>query len=306
MIDILLATYNGEKYIRTQLDSLLHQTVKDVRILIRDDNSTDGTMKILQKYVEKYVNIEIIHDNCKAGGAAANFFFLMKHATADYVMFCDQDDKWLPHKIEMSLSAMKEAEKKYGKETSLLVYTDYRPVDEKLKPIDMKSGSNMVYKHYNTINRLLIQNYITGCTMMINRKLCEIAAVDYTDQILMHDWWVALCASAMGHIVYKAQVTMLYRQHQNQSVGAINVKSFQYRLKKFMNPETKNMDKKCMLQAQYFLHVYHKRLSPDVRKIIKVFANIEKYPKLRRMKILLHGQYLKSDLVRVIGQLIYV
>lgn len=306
MINILLATYNGEKYIRTQLDSILDQSYTDFRILIRDDGSTDGTASIVKEYAEKHDNIEVLTNSESCGGAAANFFTLMNNASSDYVMFCDQDDFWLPNKVAVSMEAMEEAEKKYGHDVPILVYTDYKPVDEVLNSIEMDKSSNMVYKHYDQVNRLLIQNYITGCTMMINKKLNSIAAVEYSKEILMHDWWVALCASAMGHIVYRDEITMLYRQHQSQSVGAINVKSFQYRIKKFLNPETKNMDKKCILQAQYFLRKYSKQLSPEVRKTIRLFANIEKYPKIRRMHILLRGQYLKSDFVRVIGQLIYV
>ncbi len=306
MIDILLATYNGEKYIRTQLDSILGQTEKDFRILVRDDGSTDHTVEILREYENKYGNIQIIEDDKPSRGAAANFFELMKHAAAEYVMFCDQDDCWLPNKIEVSLRAMKNVEGKYGEDCPLLIYTAYKPVDEDLHDIDMKNSSNMVYKHYDQLNRLLIQNYITGCTMMINKAMCEIASVNYEPSILMHDWWIALGASAMGHIIYVDEVTMKYRQHQDQSVGAIDVKSFNYRLKKFMNPETKNMDKKCVRQAQCFLKYYGKKLTPEKRKEVALFANIEKYPKFQRMNILLQGKYLKSDLIRVIGQLVYV
>lgn len=306
MIDILLATYNGEKYVRSQLDSILNQTEKNFRILIRDDGSTDNTIQILREYESKYSNIQIIKDDKPSRGAAANFFELMKHTDAEYVMFCDQDDYWLPNKIEVSMRAMTNAEEKYAKGCPMLIYTAYKPVDEDLHDMPMKNSNNMVYKHFDQINRLLIQNYVTGCTMMINKTLCDIAAVDYEPSILMHDWWLALCASAMGHINYVNEVTMKYRQHQSQSVGAVDVKSFSYRLKKFTNPETKNMDKKCVHQAQCFLKHYGKKLSPEMRKEVALFANIENYSKIRRINILLHGKYLKSDLVRVIGQLIYV
>ncbi len=306
MIDILLATYNGEKYIGQQIDSILNQTEHNFRILIRDDNSTDRTPQIIQEYADSHENIVIVKDSEKAGGAVPNFFLLMKHATADYVMFCDQDDVWLPDKIKISLAAMKKAEKRYGKNSPILVYSDYEPVSEDLQPIKMDKSSNMVYKHYDQLNRLLIQNYITGCTMMINKRLCQIAIVPYSKEMLMHDWWIALCASSMGHIVYENKVTMYYRQHQEQSVGAIDVKSFRYRINKFLNPETKNMDKKCVQQAKYFLSKYGKKLPKDERKTVWLFANIEKYSKLQRMHILISGGYLKSDFVRVIGQLVYV
>lgn len=306
MIDILLATYNGEKYIAAQLDSLLAQTESDFRILVSDDGSSDRTMNILRDYQNRTDKIRILESGRKGRGAAQNFMFLMRHSTADYVMFCDQDDCWLPYKVAVTLSLMRKGEKKYGAQTPLLVYTAYRPVDESLKVIPVREKGNMVYRHYHTINRLLIQNYVTGCTMMMNRSLNRMAANGYQKDILMHDWWAALCAAAAGHILYRDQVTMLYRQHAGQSVGAINVKGMQYRIRKILDPETRSRDKKCVAQAKVFLKTYGRSLDKETRRIIGLFAAIERFDKAGRVRCLLRGRYLKSDFVRIIGQLVYI
>lgn len=307
MIDILLATYNGEKYIRQQLDSLLSQDTFDIKIIIRDDGSTDGTNNILEEYVQKYTEkIELINDEQKICGATSNFMLLMKYAKADYVMFCDQDDVWNSNKISVSLNVMKNAESKYGANCPLLVYTDYTIVDENLNVRNQSKKGNMVYKHYSTLNRLLIQNYVTGCTMLINKPLLELSRVDYSKEILMHDWWIALCASAMGQIIYENQSTMFYRQHVGQSVGAINVKDPRYIWYKFTNPETRKMDKKCIKQAEFFLSIYENRLEIDKQELVKDFISIGNYSKIVRIIRLVKGRFFKSNLIRIIGQIVYI
>ncbi|MBS5112853.1 MAG: glycosyltransferase [Coprobacillus cateniformis] len=108
MVDILLATYNGEKYIREQIDSILNQTYQDFRILIRDDGSKDETVSIIENYTKKYQGkIVLIQDNIECGSSVSNFMELSKHATADYIMYCDQDDYWFTNKIDSSLNAIR-------------------------------------------------------------------------------------------------------------------------------------------------------------------------------------------------------
>lgn len=308
MIDILLATYNGERYIKEQIESLLNQTYQDFHIIVRDDGSTDNTQAILDGYASSYPEkFVVINDGISAGGAAANFFELMKHSQADYIMFCDQDDVWKKDKVQYSLDLLKKAEEEYGEDTPLLAYTDYHTVDENLNSTNENKKGNIVYRHNDRLNYLLIQNYITGCTIIINKKLLNIASVQYQPEILMHDWWLALCASAFGRIVYSNKETMLYRQHSDQSVGRIDVSSPKYIFSKLINPETKKQDHKCEVQAQLFLRCYGDKLSDENQKCIYRFATIRKEPKkLKRISILFRGHYLKSTFVRRLGQIIYL
>ena len=117
---ILMATYNGEEFIREQINSILNQTYKNWKLIIHDDGSTDNTVDIIKEYTKKYPNkIILIEDNIKCNGAKENFSHLIKIAyknfNFDYILFSDQDDIWLPNKIEVSLSKIQEMENKFGK-----------------------------------------------------------------------------------------------------------------------------------------------------------------------------------------------
>ncbi|MFN4244894.1 MAG: glycosyltransferase [Brevinematia bacterium] len=124
LVEILLATYNGAKYLSELLDSIVNQTYKNIRILIHDDGSTDETRNIIKEYTQRYPDkITFIDDGVKTNGSTWNFEHLMKFSTAERIMFADQDDVWLPEKVEISLNNINELEKVYGNQTPLLVYT---------------------------------------------------------------------------------------------------------------------------------------------------------------------------------------
>ena len=153
MVEILLATYNGKKYLKQQLDSLLNQTFEDFKIIIRDDSSKDKTMDIIMEYKEKYPEkIKVIEDDVKCGSSVSNFMQLIKHATAPYIMFCDQDDYWLPNKIEISLKKMRQEEN--DKNKPILIYTDYKVVDSNLNSINIDKKKGQIYKEKNDFTTL--------------------------------------------------------------------------------------------------------------------------------------------------------
>lgn len=307
MVDILLATYNGEKYLREQLDSLFAQTFQDFRILVRDDGSTDNTMHILREYALHHAGqIEIIEDDAGGGNPARNFMTLMKHSTAGYVMFCDQDDSWMPDKIQVLLQRMQAEEKRAADGAApILVFSDYQVTDENLSPMAVDESSLQVAKHYRSFNRLLVQNYITGCTMMINKTACQLAG-DYDDRILMHDWWIALYVSAMGRICHVPSKLTYYRQHANNDVGARNVKSMEYRLEKLHDKSVRGSKDTHYAQAELLKERFYGEMSGKSRKVLDDFLAIRSYPKLKRIKALISGGYLKSDWVRSLGYLLYI
>lgn len=128
-VDILLATWNGERYLAEQIDSILAQSYSNWRLLIRDDGSSDGTRDIIGRYVsENPERLELIEGGAPGLGACGNFAYLMAHATSDYVMFCDQDDVWLPHKAERLLEEMQRLEEQHGTDQPLLVHSDLKVV----------------------------------------------------------------------------------------------------------------------------------------------------------------------------------
>ena len=222
-LSVALCTYNGEKFIAEQLESIARQTVLPDELIICDDRSADRTVQILHEFAHKAPFPVSIYHNETTLGVIRNFEQAISICNGEYIALADQDDVWLPEKIEKSLALIESAQAQYaGEEVPLLVHTDLKVVDKQLKVI---SESFMhAQKLHNedskqALKTLLVQNYVTGCTVIINRKLKELA-LPFPAGILMHDWWLALLAAAEGMIVFSAERTILYRQHGKNAVGA--------------------------------------------------------------------------------------
>lgn len=219
-IDILLATYNGQAYLKEQIDSILAQSNTDWRLLIRDDGSDDDTTSIIKSYLAKYPDrIKLIENKGRHLGASLNFNSLLETSTAEYIMFSDQDDVWLPTKIELTLNLMKTTERAYP-DKPVLVHTDLRVVDSRLKTIakSMWQCQGIFPENGNNVNKVMLQNIATGCTIMINKKAKTIS-LPIPAEAVMHDWWIAINVAKYGKIVYLPDQLVLYRQHRNNVVG---------------------------------------------------------------------------------------
>jgi len=229
---ILLATYNGEKYLFEQLESIICQTYTNWQLIVHDDNSRDNTVSIIKRYEKEYPNkIIFLDDNVSCGGAKENFTYLLNSIddNFDYVMFCDQDDIWLDNKIEVTLQKMIEVENNHINKP-ILIHTDLKVVDEKLNIISDSMFKyqklNIIYQ--NSIYDLAIQNIITGCTMMINAKLAFLSKYIPQDAV-MHDWWISLITlKNQGKIAFLKESTILYRQHSSNEVGSKKINIFYY------------------------------------------------------------------------------
>ena len=219
-IAILLATYNGEKFLREQLQSLYDQTYTDWTLYIGDDGSTDGTADIVREFSERYGNI-VFHRNCEGKGAISNFMGLLAGAEADYYMFCDQDDVWLPGKVEQTLRAMEGQERKTpGK--PILVFTDLKVTDENLHVTSPSfwHSNRIKPKLLSSLNYLGVHFLATGCTMMLNNPLKQLA-FPYPDTAYLHDAWITLKAVTQGGILCPlADAQILYRQHGCNVAGS--------------------------------------------------------------------------------------
>ncbi len=215
-VDILLATYNGEKYIREQIDSILNQTYKEFRLLISDDGSNDGTRDILNEYKAKDDRIEIFMQEENLG-VVKNFEFLLKKVEAKYYMFSDQDDIWKNEKIEKSLNKIEEGFD--------LVYTDLEVVDENLN-VTYESywklkGIYKKIKKYNNFESLYLNNFITGCTVISKKELIDsFMPLPNISKFVLHDYWISLIVSQNGKIAYIEEPLIKYRQHKNNKVGS--------------------------------------------------------------------------------------
>jgi glycosyltransferase involved in cell wall biosynthesis len=221
MIDILLATYNGEKYLNQQIDSILAQTCKDFRLLIRDDSSSDNTINIIKNYISKYPDkIQLIVDSKGHLGLARNFAALLELAQSEYIMFCDQDDVWLPDKIQLTLNAMKTAERS-DPGLPLLVHTDLRVVNEDLILIadSLWHLLGVASPACDSLKNIIVRNPVTGCTMMINSKAGNIS-LPIPPQAPIHDWWIAMNVAKLGKIIRIPSPTILYRQHGGNVISA--------------------------------------------------------------------------------------
>lgn len=302
-IEILLATYNGEKYIKQLLDSIVAQTYTNWIIRVGDDSSTDGTYDILLQYKDMYPEKFIIEKNVPGTGSAkVNFFQLMKKSTCKYVMCCDQDDIWLPHKIELTYHEMKKIEER---DIPVLVHTDIKVVDADL---NVMSNSFFDYSHYKRqfgYKDLLIQNFVTGCTMMMNRSLVQLVNLEEAyDNILMHDWIAALLAAGCGKIGFVHEPTMLYRQHSVNSVGAKQY-GFKLFLQKLANQSLKKSVQNTARQAEQLAKTYALQLDEELVKLTKTYATIFDMNKIKRGYFCLKHGILKHGMARIICQLLF-
>lgn len=221
-IDILLATYNGEKYLKCQLDSILNQTHKNIRLLINDDCSTDNTRAILKEYEEKDNRIKVKY-NEKNLGYVKNFEDLLKRVENKYFALSDQDDFWKEEKIEKSLNKLLE-------EDADLVFTDLEPVDEKLNTITpsmvrfMQMDKNI--KKHQDYKVVFLRNCVTGCTILSKKELINEYIPIPTKEPMVHDWWMALIISQIGKITFLDEPTIKYRQHGNNQLGIYGMKNY--------------------------------------------------------------------------------
>ena len=227
MIAVLISTYNGEKYISEQIESILHQSKQDFKIYVRDDGSTDSTISILKQYTDNYPQmIQLLNDVVKHRGPSQSFLWLLSNVGSEYYMFSDQDDVWLPNKIKISYEAIVREEKK-NTNIPILVHTDMKIVNENLELISGSLYRTMNIKTKiidNSFNFMGVCSCGPGCSMLFNRKARDISiAYDDLSDTPMHDWWVAINTLKKGRVVFVPTPTMLYRQHQSNTVGASNV-----------------------------------------------------------------------------------
>lgn len=302
-VGIVLASYNGEHYIREQLDSILNGTYKNLCIHVFDDGSSDCTREIVREYERCYPGQVVLNENAENKGVIKNFLCGIQAAEEAYIMLCDQDDVWLPDKIEKTMRAMQKAE---GKEKeAAVVFTDARVVDAKLKPQGASFYKRSRYKlDQMGLSYMLMENKLIGCTIMLNRKIKERITVIPTSA-RMHDWWIALIGAAFGKIAFLEEETILYRQHGSNVVGNQSFSSYiASRLKK--PGQQRKMLLQTEKQAAEFLKIYKKELTREQALLVEEFACIRRQGFLKRRYTVIKNKYLKSGAVRNLGVLFFL
>lgn len=226
-VQILMSTYNGERFIRKQLDSIVDQDY-EISLLIRDDGSSDSTVKIIKEYQERYTYITLVEGvNI---GVVKSFFELIRlsDSGADYYSFADQDDIWFTDKISRAVNKLREmnAEKPclYCSRQTLIDGED-NVLNVKMKEVHIRPG----------FGNAIVENIATGCTCVINKKLRDIAASYEPDYTVMHDWWLYMLAAYMGEIYFDEVPCMYYRQHGSNAMGSRTnyIEEFKERVKRF-------------------------------------------------------------------------
>ena len=217
-----MATYNGERFLCEQIDSLLNQTYQDWHLYVHDDGSKDGTINIVKSYAEMHPDKITLLDYSSQGGPCLNFLSMLEKVEAFYYMFCDQDDVWVEDKIELSIKEMKHQESLFPQKP-IVIHTDLHIVNEKLTVTynSMWKYSGIFPQYIKTFNDAGGHTTIaTGCTMFFNQKAKECCARPSTKTI-MHDCWLCLCTLRQGGTIYGINKQLvLYRQHGNNCLGS--------------------------------------------------------------------------------------
>ena len=258
MIDILLSTYNGAEWLRAQIDSILAQSYGGWCLLIRDDGSTDGTVDIVDEYVGHYPTKIMRLDERGNIGCVRSYEYLLYASTAEYICFADQDDVWLPKKLENMLKVAMESEKNASSDMPIVVCSDLRVVDANLEEID-DSFWHMVRLRpdlLQTPQQLGTCNYVTGCAMLFNRAAKELS-LPFQSNAYMHDAVVALTTLYRGgKIIISPEKDILYRQHAGNVIGAIRVtKGLPYIWSKLLSLRSVwKRNKRNYLQAKDIIH----------------------------------------------------
>lgn len=263
MVAVLMSTYNGSRYLSQQLESVLQQTVGDFTLLIRDDGSKDDTLQLLQQCTDPRVKV-FAGENL---GPSGSFFALLEEArklNADHVFFCDQDDIWMPEKIELLLAELEKCPS-----GPALVFSDFSMIDGEGN-VTGDSYATMaqlrIPRDGNFFPKLLAQPYVFGCASVLNKALLDLIA-NPPEGIEMYDCWIALVASVFGTVRYLAMPTIYHRFHTNNATGKAGMNTLSSRIRR-VTGQLKQQSANTALrlhQAQLLLDRYGSALPGQYR-----------------------------------------
>lgn len=210
-VDVLMATYNGAKYLARQLDSILHQNQVNVKLIVGDDGSTDATLDIIESYQNAFEEISV--NSSHRLGPAKNFLSLLKQSTAEYVAFADQDDIWLNSHLRNSIDRLRECQ------GPAITYSPTITVDSQSKSLGQEKWPN-----FTITNELsyLTENFARGCTIVMNSAARNLINAREVGDVIMHDWWSLIVVAACGEVVQGKDVEVMYRIHNNNHIGIKN------------------------------------------------------------------------------------
>lgn len=284
-VAILLSTYNGEKYLREQIDSILAQTYDNFELIVRDDGSRDSTVEIVKEYIEKSDKITLMVG--KNLGFIKSFFELLKHSDADYFSFADQDDIWLPNKIELAVNSLNKLDD--TKPNMAFSNVDYYDTEMNFMGNGDSKGKKPSFLNslYECINQ--------GMTMVINKTTRDYIVKNIPEKCFFHDWWTYMICTAFGNVVQDDVVTVKYRRAKTNATveGQGKITLFIWRIKKLFLGEGM---KDIRAQQTIFKNIFYDSLSKENKKILDTFEG-EKYNFFKALKKTFYPKKIRRKLV---------
>ena len=304
-VEVLLAIYNNAPYLAVQLDSLLAQTFQDFHLVISDDCSTDGSVAVVESYLDRFRHpVKLIRRQSQSGSAMANFASLMQQSTGDWVFLCDADDVWHPDKLQKFLTFAATKHRHHPPDVPLFLYSDARVIGP---DGGLTHASYWAFKRTDparcaTLQRLLVCAPMLGCASMMNRALVRQAANVPVDQVTGHDWWAILVAASLGTVDFMAEATIDYRVHPGNSSKPMQVSlRLIGRVGMKLSLARHEVHRRMLIrqkQAAPLLEQFGATLPADRRAIIRRFLDMSgQSPIARKLTMLRHG-YTYPDYIR--------
>lgn len=264
-IAVAISVYNGRDHLAEQLDSILTQQNVDVSIYARDDGSTDGSVDLLQHYVQNE-GVVLLQGSNK--GVVGSFFELLSIIPDDYeyIALCDQDDVWLPDKLSRAIRVLQKSERRDSLPAAYC--SEYIFCDGELHQTERSHLNCIGVGFYTT----LYENKASGNTMVLNHKLHELLRSTDASRVYCHDWWIALVATAVGRLTFDDYASLLYRRTGSNvsPTGMKGLSLLRFRIKTFLN--SNELDK-ITDQLRYLSDSYGKQLSPEKQRALDIFLN---------------------------------
>lgn len=263
-IDILLACYNGEKYIEQQIYSILTQTHANWELIIHDDGSDDRTVEIVKTFCQSDPRIRLVEDKIILKNAAKNFLHLLSYSTSSYACFCDQDDIWFENKLSSLYASIKDS-------NSVLPTVVFSNAYVWTSDEGIRGMATMVFPH-NLEELLYLNCGIQGASSIFNLSMINIMRRQYK-HIAMHDHLLTLAGAALGEIKYISKPLMLYRQHDKNVTGKTDT-TFKDKIRRFIFPsQIPVIDQSHFEGVRAFYDVHQDELSVTTKKILNFYLN---------------------------------
>lgn len=283
-ISILMATYNGEKYLRQQLLSLIAQTYPHWQLWIKDDGSTDTTVSIIDEFCALDSRIRKVSSSEKNLGAGKAFFSLLPYSDTAYTIFCDQDDIWLEKKLE---ELVQYAEEQLDETHPGIIYCDAYAYSDKLGVVTSQSISHLHAKNLQEF--LFFNSGYQGCSILFNRPLAQMAQ-NYTADFYMHDDIISLIAHTFGEVYFLDKPLMLYRQHDRNVTGK-TARGFRDMARGFFRPGASVLSPPHYEEKQLFFHHYEHELNGHQKELFHAYQSFPHLSLGKRLAILLRHNF---------------